>query len=292
MIVETLTIDRRFRGPAQSGNGGYVCGRIARHVPGTAQVRLAIPPPLDTPLEIDVTDGVARLMSGTTLVGEGRPAELDIEAPAPVSFEAATQRSKHYHGFDEHTFPECFVCGPHRKPGDGLRIFAGVGGGHRSRRRAVDRRRVSRRADSDGVPVGGSRLSERLRTVVAARRHYGRARSAHCVDSRSGDAGRQVRRDGLAAAGGRAQAICGVCGVFGEGEADRAGARDLDSKCRRAFKFATSQRALWRGREARLTYRHYTFCSFHLPRLKSTCAPQREHGTKQRIADAKARILC
>ena len=125
MIVETLTIDRRFRGPAQSGNGGYVCGRIARHVPGTATVRLAIPPPLDTPLHIDVTDGVARLMSGTTLVGEGRAAELDIEAPAPVSLEAATQSSKHYHGFEHHTFPKCFVCGPQRQPGDGLRIFAG-----------------------------------------------------------------------------------------------------------------------------------------------------------------------
>jgi len=125
MIVERLTIDRRFRGPAQSGNGGYVCGRIARHVPGTATVRLAIPPPLDTPLEIDVTDGVARLMSGTTLVGEGRPAELDLEAPAPVSLEAATESSKHYHGFEQHTFPECFVCGPQRQPGDGLRIFAG-----------------------------------------------------------------------------------------------------------------------------------------------------------------------
>ena len=114
MIVETLTIDRRFRGPAQSGNGGYVCGRIARHVPGTATVRLAIPPPLDTPLHIDVTDGVARLMSGTTLVGEGRAAELDIDAPAPVSFEAATESSKHYHGFEQHTFPNCFVCGPQR----------------------------------------------------------------------------------------------------------------------------------------------------------------------------------
>jgi hypothetical protein len=46
-----------------------------------------------------------------------------------VSFDAATERSKHYHGFDEHTFPECFVCGPHRKPGDGLRIFAGPAAG-------------------------------------------------------------------------------------------------------------------------------------------------------------------
>ena len=125
MIVETLTIDRRFRGPDRSGNGGYVCGRIARHVPGTATVRLAIPPPLDTPLHVDVTDGVARLMAGTTLVGEGRAAQLDITAPAPVSFEAATQSSKHYHGFQQHTFPHCFVCGPQRQPGDGLRIFAG-----------------------------------------------------------------------------------------------------------------------------------------------------------------------
>jgi hypothetical protein len=125
MIVETLTIDRRFRGPAQSGNGGYVCGRIARHLPGTATVRLAIPPPLETALHVDVTEGVARLMSGTTLVGGGRAAQLDIAPPAPVSFDAATESSKHYHGFQQHTFPHCFVCGPQRKPGDGLRIFAG-----------------------------------------------------------------------------------------------------------------------------------------------------------------------
>jgi hypothetical protein len=125
VIVETFSIERRFRGPAQSGNGGYVCGRIARHVPGTATVRLAIPPPLETPLEVDVTDGVVRLMSGTTLVGEGRAAELDIDVPAPVSLAAATESSKHYHGFDTHTFPSCFVCGPQREAGDGLRIFAG-----------------------------------------------------------------------------------------------------------------------------------------------------------------------
>jgi hypothetical protein len=125
MIVETFSIDRRFRGPARSGNGGYVCGRIARHVPGTAAVRLAIPPPLETPLQVDVTDGVVKLLSGTTLVGEGRAAQLDIAAPATVSFEAASESSKHYHGFDTHTFPNCFVCGPDRKSGDGLRIFAG-----------------------------------------------------------------------------------------------------------------------------------------------------------------------
>ena len=47
MIAETFTIARRFRGPSQSGNGGYVCGRLARHVAGPALVRLRAPPPLD-----------------------------------------------------------------------------------------------------------------------------------------------------------------------------------------------------------------------------------------------------
>lgn len=125
MIVETLTIANRFRGPARSGNGGYVCGRIARHIPGAATVRLWVPPPLETPLQIDLTDGIAKLLSGTTVVGEGRAAELEITPPAPLSFDDATESSKLYRGFEHHTFPGCFVCGPQRQAGDGLRIFAG-----------------------------------------------------------------------------------------------------------------------------------------------------------------------
>lgn len=30
-----------------------------------------------------------------------------------------------YAGFEAHPFPTCFVCGPDRAPGDGLRIFPG-----------------------------------------------------------------------------------------------------------------------------------------------------------------------
>ena len=30
-----------------------------------------------------------------------------------------------YRGFDSHFYPGCFVCGPEREHGDGLRIFAG-----------------------------------------------------------------------------------------------------------------------------------------------------------------------
>ena len=30
--MQTMTIPRRFRGPPNSGNGGYVCGMLARQI--------------------------------------------------------------------------------------------------------------------------------------------------------------------------------------------------------------------------------------------------------------------
>ena len=110
----TLAIDQQGTYSGRDGHAAATCV-------------LGVVEDCPTALQVDVTDGVARLMAemGTTLVGEGRAAQLDIEPPAPVSFEAATQSSKRYHGFQQHTFPQCFVCGPQRQPGDGLRIFAG-----------------------------------------------------------------------------------------------------------------------------------------------------------------------
>lgn len=48
----SLVIDRRFRGPPNSGNGGYVCGCLARYVAGDAEVTLRAPPPLERPLDV------------------------------------------------------------------------------------------------------------------------------------------------------------------------------------------------------------------------------------------------
>lgn len=125
MIIENLRISSRFCGPSQSGNGGYVCGRIARHIPGSAVVRLFVPPPLESPLSMDAAGHHVRLMSGKAVIGEGRPAELDLEPPAAPSFDEAVEASKSYLGFEYHSFPRCFVCGPQRPEGDGMRIFAG-----------------------------------------------------------------------------------------------------------------------------------------------------------------------
>ena len=50
--MQTMTIARRFRGPPNSGNGGYVCGMLARYISGAAEVVLRAPPPLETELDV------------------------------------------------------------------------------------------------------------------------------------------------------------------------------------------------------------------------------------------------
>jgi hypothetical protein len=114
-----LRIARRFRGPDESGNGGYVCGLVARAAGGgEAEVTLRLPPPLETPLALD---GDGRVWAGDALVAEVRPAAVDLEPPSPPSWDDAVAAAR---PDTSSPFPHCFVCGHAREPGDGLRIFA------------------------------------------------------------------------------------------------------------------------------------------------------------------------
>src|SRR5436190_4787386 len=49
--MTSIIIGKRYCGPPNSGNGGYVCGRLASHIPGDAEIMLRAPPPLDKPLD-------------------------------------------------------------------------------------------------------------------------------------------------------------------------------------------------------------------------------------------------
>jgi hypothetical protein len=123
--VTGLTIDPRFNGPPGSANGGYTCGLLADFVGGPTEVTLRRPPPLARPLELEREDGSVRLLDGGELVAEAAPAEVVVDPPEPVGAEEAERAAARYPGFREHAFPTCFVCGPERREGDGLRIFAG-----------------------------------------------------------------------------------------------------------------------------------------------------------------------
>jgi hypothetical protein len=130
-MTETLVIAARFCGPPDSGNGGYVCGRVAAHVGGPAEITLRRPPPLGTPMTIERTDdGAVWLRHGDAVIAEGRRAEqnLPIATPDPVSIAAARAAGAGslLRTHPEATpFPACFACGPDRPPGDGLRVMVG-----------------------------------------------------------------------------------------------------------------------------------------------------------------------
>ena len=125
-MVTTLRIDSRFRGPPTSGNGGYVAGMLAEALGGSdCQVTLRKPPPLDRDLELR-SDGVDRsLWDGDELIAVAKPAVIKVEPPPPPDLIAAEAASARFAGHAVHIFPGCFVCGPERIVGDGLRIFAG-----------------------------------------------------------------------------------------------------------------------------------------------------------------------
>jgi hypothetical protein len=124
--LDTFSIEKRFHGPPASGNGGYTCGRLAQYIDGPAKVRLRVPPALDRELRVERDDtGRVRLLDDTTLVAEAWRATVDLIIPPAPSFEVAQSAGERFRGFRDHFYPSCFVCGPEREAGDGLRVFAG-----------------------------------------------------------------------------------------------------------------------------------------------------------------------
>lgn len=125
-----ITIDRRFHGPPNSGNGGYSCGLVASQVDGQVTVALRSPPPLETPMSVAGADedGVVAVHAGDTLVATATPTTpVRSEPPAHVDTSTAQAATTHYWGFThDHIFPTCWVCGPDREPGEGLHLYPGA----------------------------------------------------------------------------------------------------------------------------------------------------------------------
>lgn len=119
-------IDSRFNGPPNSGNGGYVAGKIAELVGLPCEVTLRKPPPLDKTLILRLIDKVGEVFSGDSLiatVASSSPVKnnlelIDYESAKLAAISGLQRRIK------SNIFSTCFVCGPDRKEGDGLRLFA------------------------------------------------------------------------------------------------------------------------------------------------------------------------
>ncbi|MDO8628975.1 MAG: hypothetical protein Q7R41_00645 [Phycisphaerales bacterium] len=125
MDADLVSIPARFNGPPASGNGGYSCGVLGSIIGDCAEVTLRKPPPLDTEMRVTRDDGEWTLFDGHSIVATGHASTLDLEIPEPPSYARAEAAEADYLGHVGHIFPTCFVCGPDRSHGDGLRLFTG-----------------------------------------------------------------------------------------------------------------------------------------------------------------------
>lgn len=127
-VTATVVIGPRFNGPRNVANGGFACGTFADLVAGTATVRLRRPVPLAQPLDVGRTGDDIVVESGGTVVALARPVpSVDFAVPGQGAVSVSEARVAAADSLCQRTppVPGCFVCGPTRATGDGLRIFAG-----------------------------------------------------------------------------------------------------------------------------------------------------------------------
>jgi hypothetical protein len=124
--VSVLTVAARFCGPPGTANGGYLAGRLAAEVgAGTVGVRLRRPTPLDRPLQLRRDGAAVELLDGDELLARAEPADLELDVPAVPTPARAAAAAAALPPRTERPFPDCFGCGPLRRPGDAVAALLG-----------------------------------------------------------------------------------------------------------------------------------------------------------------------
>jgi hypothetical protein len=120
-----ITIPRRFTGIHGFVQGGYVCGVVASHLSGTADISMKLPTPVEKALLLRCEGDLVQLFDEDRLLVEAKPGELSMQSPPVPDWETCAKASSGYPGHRFHFAPECFVCGTHVPDGRGLDIFPG-----------------------------------------------------------------------------------------------------------------------------------------------------------------------
>ena len=125
--MREVTIERQFRGPPNSGNGGYVCGLLGKELAGPSTVALRALIPLDTPLNLEIDTKLVRLLGRDgTLIAEATHATTDLpQPPIAPTLEQARAAGLRCPVIEKPFHPPCFTCSSVREEGDGLRILPG-----------------------------------------------------------------------------------------------------------------------------------------------------------------------
>jgi hypothetical protein len=128
--AETILVGRRYNGPPNSANGGYISGLVAQRARGMLEsegdlvVQLHLPPPLDTDLRLTRAGRRVHVWHDDVVVATASPQAAGADTPGAIAPELAEQAGLRYEGQGStHPFPTCFVCGPEHP--DGLRLAPG-----------------------------------------------------------------------------------------------------------------------------------------------------------------------
>ncbi len=140
---ESIIVPARFRGPPESGNGGYVAGLLAERFSeprspsedSAIEVTLRAPTPLDQAMTLlQPNEDSLQLILGETLIAEARRTTLAQTIPTPPGFSAALAAQEDSPSFLEHAnpllptrrgfHPICFCCGADVDAEEGLHVYA------------------------------------------------------------------------------------------------------------------------------------------------------------------------
>jgi len=124
--MATIVIDPRFNGFPDVALGGYVGGVLSRGR-AKAEVTLRRPVRLGKQYQmVAIPEGADALQEGNEILAVARDASVDLQPLHSVGLEDSKIATGNYVGHRRHLVPTCFVCGPSRLEGDGLRIFPGI----------------------------------------------------------------------------------------------------------------------------------------------------------------------
>jgi len=120
-----IIIDKRYVGPPNMTQGGYISGFMAMHLDSdSVAVTMRNPTPMGKPLALDTSaPDLVLLYDGDKLLNEARPVDLELEIPEPISLEEARKASLRH--VTEMPYPNCFGCGSGRSEDDGLHLRSG-----------------------------------------------------------------------------------------------------------------------------------------------------------------------
>ncbi len=144
MSNNTILVSAKFRGPPDSGNGGYVSGVFAAELTDGAhnlpnhravEVTLRAPIPLDQSMTTHREGESLTVRHGDTLIAEAVIKTLQMNVPTPATWDEAMSVREQSYSFPlginslfatpmRGIHPICFCCGAELSPTDGLHVYS------------------------------------------------------------------------------------------------------------------------------------------------------------------------